>query len=120
MVKVTIPPETVQTGGVIVVAGVVKTTGRPEVAVASRATGGTPHFGVSVAGAVTLMVCVAAPSPDTANVPVWASAELVAVMVVLKRPVSVALVGFKVMVAGKLRPLAKGNWLQAVTAPLKP
>ena len=85
LVKVTIPPATVQTGGVVVVVGVVKTTGSPEVAVASRATGATPQvtFGAAVEGEVTVMVCAIAATPDTGNVPVWASAALVAVMVVL-------------------------------------
>ena len=84
-VKVTIPPATVHTGGVVVVVGVVKTTARPEVAVASRSIGATPKltFVVAVEGEVTVMVWATAATPDTGTVPVWISAALVAVRVVL-------------------------------------
>ena len=63
----------------------VKATGRPEVAVAARAIGGTPKltFDESGAGEVKLMVCAIAATPDTAKVPLSPSAALVAVMVVL-------------------------------------
>ena len=92
----------------------VKATGRPEVAVAFKSIGALPKaiFVVAAEGEVTVMVCVITPSPDTENVPVWASAALVAVMVVLKGPVSEAAEGLNVMVAGKLEPLVKGKVLQ--------
>ena len=82
LMKVTIPVfNPVHTLGVVVV----KTTGSPEVAVAARATGGTPQatFVVAAEGEVTVMVCAIAATPDTGKVPVSPSAALVAVMVVL-------------------------------------